>query len=96
MTKQSGSDDLETPPLSQRDLEEIRLLNEAPDETRINNRQTSLLTGLAESTLEQWRCTRRVEIPYFKLGKSIRYRLGDVRRFMEQSRVDAVGGGANE
>ena len=69
-------------------LEEIRLLHEAPDETSVSTRQVHLLTGLAEATLEQWRSTRRVEIPFYKFGRSVRYRLGDVRCYIENCRVD--------
>ena len=69
-------------------LEEIQLLQRAPDETSISNRQTSLVMGVAESTLEQWRSTKRVEIPYYKFGRSIRYRLGDIREFQAKCRVN--------
>ncbi len=68
-------------------LEEIRLLHEASDATSVSTRQVHLLTGLAEATLEQWRSTRRVEIPFYKFGRSVRYRLGDVRRYIEDCRV---------
>ena len=73
---------------SPRVLEEIRRLNDAPDETPITNRQTALLTGVAESTLEQWRSTKRVDIPYYKIGRSVRYRLGDIRKFQDACRVN--------
>lgn len=76
---------------SPRVLDEIRLLHEAPDDTSITTRQAHLMTGVAESTLEQWRSTRRIEIPFYKFGRSVRYKLGDVRRFMRDSRIQPEG-----
>lgn len=78
---------------SPRVLDEIRLLHEAPDETPITTRQAHLITGVAESTLEQWRSTKRVEIPFYRFGRAVRYRLADIRKFQDACRVDALGGG---
>ena len=69
-------------------LEELRALTDAPGETPISTRQASLMTGIAESTFEQWRSTRRVGIPFYKYGRSVRYKIVDIRNFIDRSRVD--------
>lgn len=38
--------------------------------------------GFAEKTLEKDRCTRELGIPYVKLGRSVRYRLADLQKFI--------------
>ncbi len=34
--------------------------------------------GVAPRTLEVWRCTRRYKIPYFKVGRLVKYRREDL------------------
>lgn len=63
------------------DLKKIRWLTE---------NEVSLITGRALSTLRNERSQGR-GIPYCKVGRSVRYRLGDVVDFME-SHLIHVGG----
>jgi hypothetical protein len=42
-------------------------------------------------TLAVWRCNRRQNLPYLKIGRLIRYRLADLMKFQE---VNTVGGPA--
>ena len=46
------------------------------------------LGGLAEITLRKWRCNRRGPA-FVRLGSVIRYRLGDLRAFVEANRSAA-------
>ena len=40
------------------------------------------LLGVKPQTLAAWRCTKRYEIPFVKLGRQIRYRRADVDAFI--------------
>ena len=41
-------------------------------------------------TLANWRCTKRADIPYIRIGKrAIRYRWGDLQAFIQKSQVIA-------
>jgi hypothetical protein len=71
-------------------IEQIRIVTEAPDSAVVDTKQASLFLGVAPETLEVWRCTRRQALPYLKLGRSVRYLMGDLRKFQAKCRV--VGG----
>jgi predicted site-specific integrase-resolvase len=49
------------------------------------------MLGIAAKTLPVWRSTRRVEIPYIKIGRCVRYRLSDLQRFIEAKTVTGQG-----
>lgn len=43
------------------------------------------LLGVEESTLKTWRSSGRVALPFLRLGhRTVRYRLEDVQRFIEE------------
>ena len=48
--------------------------------------ETAKLLGKTPQTLASWRCNKRYELPYVKLGGNIRYDEKDVLAFIEQSR----------
>ncbi|SFH52584.1 DNA binding domain-containing protein, excisionase family [Palleronia marisminoris] len=37
--------------------------------------------GVSITTLSTWRCTKRYPLAYVKVGRLVRYRLGDVEAF---------------
>ena len=39
--------------------------------------------GVTESTLATWRSTRRYNLPWVRVGRRIRYRLGDLTVWIE-------------
>ena len=47
-------------------------------------------------TLEVWRCTKRYEIPYIKVGRLIKYRLSDLDAWLNSRTVGSVGGSSHE
>lgn len=61
----------------------------------INNKLDKLLTpqeaarilGVSVNTLNVWRCTKRYNLSYIKMGRSVRYRPEDVQRFIETREV---------
>jgi excisionase family DNA binding protein len=46
-------------------------------------KQAAEFLQVPETTLSIWRTTNRVRLPYFKLGRSVRYRLKDLQAFIE-------------
>lgn len=42
--------------------------------------------SIQPETLAHWRCRGSVDLPYFKIGGKIRYKLEDVENFIEKSR----------
>ena len=53
----------------------------------IDEQEVAGITGRALSTLRNERFNRR-GIPYYKVGRSVRYSLGDVIQFMEKHRIE--------
>ena len=49
-------------------------------------RQASEILGIALPTLRKWRCLRQ-QIPFVKLGRSVRYRLADLENFLNSKTI---------
>jgi len=46
-------------------------------------KQVAEILGLqSEATLAVWRCTKRYELNYIKVGRRVMYRIGDVEKFI--------------
>lgn len=61
----------------------------------MNNNTSSLLTtdevanqlGIKSETLQVWRCTRRYNLPYIKVGGRVRYKAEDIESFIQKRTV---------
>ncbi|MCG2683976.1 MAG: helix-turn-helix domain-containing protein [Planctomycetales bacterium] len=53
----------------------------------VDEKVASEILGLADGTLSVWRCTRRYPLPYTKIGRSVRYRVEDLERFIADRMV---------
>ena len=60
-------------------------LNELLDEKR-----AAAILNVKPGTLSVWRCTGRYSIPFVKVGRNVRYRLGDLNAWLE-SRTQTNG-----
>jgi len=58
----------------------------------ITEQRAAEYLGVAPGTLRIWRCTGRVQLPFVRVGRSIRYRVEDVEQFVERRTVGAVAG----
>jgi predicted DNA-binding transcriptional regulator AlpA len=67
--------------MDQQDDSRVRLLNE---------QDASQMLGIAVRTLQSWRVQRK-GIPYLKLGGAVRYRVGDIKEWLERSLVTPRG-----
>ncbi|PJM74397.1 DNA-binding protein [Bifidobacterium simiarum] len=52
--------------------------------------QAARILGIPTSTLARWRSERR-ELPYVKVGRVVRYRRGDLDRWIDQRTVRPLG-----
>lgn len=54
------------------------------DENLQNERTVAARLGIAPATLRKWRCTGAFDLPFVKLGHTVRYRMADVERFIAE------------
>jgi predicted DNA-binding transcriptional regulator AlpA len=54
------------------------------DKVFLSTGEVANITGNTTSTLATWRCTKKVNIPYIKIGKTVRYRLSDVLNYLDK------------
>jgi excisionase family DNA binding protein len=48
--------------------------------------QMAEVLGLSKDTLTTWRCTKRYDVPYLKLGRHVRYKRSDVEAWVRSQR----------
>jgi hypothetical protein len=64
-----------------------RKLDEAIQKTGIrpllSPEAAAKIIGVAVGTLEVWRCTKRYDLPWCKMGGRVRYRPEDIETFIE-------------
>jgi predicted DNA-binding transcriptional regulator AlpA len=51
--------------------------------------------SVTRGTLAGWRCTKRYDLPFVKIGRVIRYRESDIQNFLEQHTVRQASGDPN-
>ena len=76
------------PKLTQDALDELRLLDAAPDTLAIEPRQFCLMAGWALGTFYQKRSNGTLPVPFRKHGRLVRYEIGDVRRYLADCQID--------
>jgi predicted DNA-binding transcriptional regulator AlpA len=47
--------------------------------------EASQILGVTTHTLAVWRCEKRYNLPYVKVGRLVRYRRSDISAFIERS-----------
>ena len=47
------------------------------------------ILGVKPETLTVWRCVKRYDLPYVRVGRSIRYRQSDLEAWLERRTVAA-------
>jgi len=61
-------------------------MNIEPGLRLLTTPEVAELLGVREETLILWRCRRRYPLPFFKIGRLVRYRRADVLNFIEANR----------
>lgn len=59
------------------------------DDSLLSRQETADLLGVEKHTLEVWATTKRYNLPYIKVGRLVRYRMSDIRSFLE-SRKEGI------
>jgi len=62
-------------------------MNLNDDDTLLTEAETANQLNTKSETLAVWRSTKRYPLPYIKIGRSVRYRQGDVRAFIKSRTI---------
>jgi len=62
-----------------------------PASSLLNDSQTAAILSVKPSTLSVWRSTGRVNLPFVKVGRLVRYKAGDIRIFIEKRTQSHTG-----
>jgi predicted DNA-binding transcriptional regulator AlpA len=57
----------------------------------LDNSKAAEFLGVSPTTLTTWRSTKRYDLPYIKLGGSVRYDQSDLLTFIESRKVRVAG-----
>lgn len=60
-----------------------------PTDPLLSERQAAQVLGVAPTTLQVWRSTRRYALAYVKVGRSVRYRESALQQFIAARTVGA-------
>jgi excisionase family DNA binding protein len=55
----------------------------------LTDEQAAALLGVKPQTLAAWRMSGRYGLPFLKIGRLVRYRRGDLERWLESRRTGA-------
>jgi predicted DNA-binding transcriptional regulator AlpA len=61
----------------------------------ISNADAAVYVGVSVRTLDTWRCTRRYQIPFIKIGSKVSYRQSELDRWLVSRTVTYTGRAAN-
>lgn len=51
----------------------------------LSRREAAAYLGVAEQTLAIWKCTKRYDLPYVKIGKLVKYKKSDLDSFIARN-----------
>jgi excisionase family DNA binding protein len=51
----------------------------------LSRRQAAEYLGVTEQTLAIWKCTKRYDLPFVKVGRLVKYRRSDLNAFIERN-----------
>ncbi len=57
----------------------------------LNESATADFLGVTIGTLQVWRCTKRYNLPYIKVGRLVKYRYSDLMAFLDSRTQNRVG-----
>ena len=61
-------------------------------EKLLTRREASDFLGIQENTLAVWATNKRYKLPFYKVGRLVKYRISDLEKFIQENQK----GGANE
>jgi excisionase family DNA binding protein len=57
------------------------------EDTLLTPEAAAKFLGIRKQTLAVWRCTQRVNLPYVKVGRLVRYRRSTLQDYLERQTV---------
>ena len=63
-------------------------MNATKTEPLLTPDQVSERLAVSVGTLTVWRCTRRVILPYVKVGRAVRYKCSDIEKFIAARTIE--------
>jgi len=58
-----------------------------PIEGLLTTREAAKLLGVTENAMRHWRRSKRLNLAYIRIGRSVRYRRSDIAEFIESNRT---------
>lgn len=55
----------------------------------LSNQEAAAYLGVSPNTLEVWRCTKRYDLPYIKVGRIVKYKREALDKFLESRTIGA-------
>lgn len=68
----------------------MTIIKEYQVQSLLTDKEAAAYLNLSTSTLGVWRCTKRQEIPFVKLGRAVRYRKADLDKWLESQTIGAT------
>ena len=62
-----------------------------PQRQMLTEQDAAEILGVKASTLCNWRCTGRYNLPFIKTGRLVRYRIADLAAWIAKRRIGAEG-----
>ncbi|WP_323257519.1 helix-turn-helix domain-containing protein [Arcicella lustrica] len=50
----------------------------------VDRKRAAKYLGISPETLAVWKCTKRYELDCIKIGRSVRYRMSDLKKFVDE------------
>ena len=58
----------------------------ASEDKLLTSEEAAVMLGLTnKDTLAVWRTTKRYDLPYIKVGRLVRYKVGHIQKFLNQN-----------
>lgn len=54
----------------------------------LTREEAAAYLGVSPSTLSNWACSKKFVIPYFRVGRSVRYKKSDLDEFIQRGLVE--------
>ena len=67
-------------------------LDTLPDSHLLDNVKAAEFLGISSGTLAVWRSVGRYQLKYSKIGRRVKYKVGDLRAFIESRTQTQTGG----
>ncbi len=62
----------------------MTVLNTNPDQLLTRKKAAEFL-GCKENTLAVWATNKRYNLPFYKIGRSVKYKISDLENFIDQN-----------